>query len=130
MNHLATSVDTAHLKPGTVLRIDRGLYSHVAILGQWRDSRKRSVLTFGPGPLEEVAFEDFAAGKPVVVEGYLGSLHPSEVLDRARRLGARTYSWISFNCEHFVRAAHGLNPKSPQLQRAFAIAGLALWLTR
>ncbi len=130
MNHPTTSADTAHLKPGTVLRIDRGLYSHVALLGQWRDSSSRAVLTLGPGPLEEVAFEDFAAGKPVVVEGYLGSLHPSEVLDRARKLGARTYSWLGFNCEHFVRAAHGLNPISPQLQRAVAFVGLALLLTR
>lgn len=130
MNHLATSVDTAHLKPGTVLRIDRGLYSHVALLGQWMDSRRRSVLTFGPGPLEEIAFEDFAAGKPVVVDGYLGVLHPSDVLDRARQLGSRAYSWVGFNCEHFVRVAHGLNPSSPQLQRAVAFAGLAFLLTR
>lgn len=130
MKHPVTSVDTAHLKTGTVLRVSRGLYSHVALLGPWIGSGKRSVLTYGPGPLEEIPFENFAAGKAVFVEGYFGSLTPSEVLDRARRASDRAYSWIGFNCEHFVRVAHGLKPSSPQLQTAVMAAGTLYLLTR
>jgi hypothetical protein len=29
-----------------------------------------------------------------------------------------------FNCEHFVRLAHGLEPQSPQLQGGVALAAL------
>jgi hypothetical protein len=34
------------------------------------------------------------------------------------------YSWITFNCEHFVRHAHDVAVESPQLKRWATLAGV------
>ena len=65
--------------------------------------------------------------------GYPSNLAPIEVIRRARLLTGHPYSLLGFNCEHFVRIAHGLRPESPQVRGwallALITAGLAL-LTR
>lgn len=132
MNRIAAPSNLHQLLPGTVLRLDRGLYDHVAILGEYAWAGERQVLSFGPGPvsLMEVPFSRFADGSLVSVDGYLGQLAPKAVLAQARRIGAeRRYSWLAFNCEHFVRAAHGTAVESPQLGRAFLFAVGAVFLS-
>lgn len=131
MDRNATPSNLHQLLPGTVLRLDRGLYDHVAILGEYVWTGERQVLSFGPGPvgLVEMPFSQFAGGSVVKVDGYLGQLTPEAVLAQARRIaGERRYSWLGFNCEHFVRAAHGTPVESPQLGRAFLFAVGALLL--
>lgn len=60
------------------------------------------------------------------VDGYLGSLPPEIVLARARaKIGTR-YSLFNWNCEQFVRYAHGLTQESPQLATAASLLVLAL----
>lgn len=132
MDRIADPSNLHHLLPGTVLRRDGGLYDHVAILGEYAWLGERQVLSFGPGPvsLVEMPFSRFANGSSVKVDGYLGQLAPEEVLAQARRIGAgRPYSWLAFNCEHFVRAAHGTPVESPQLGRAFLFAVGAVFLS-
>jgi hypothetical protein len=131
MDRNATPSNLHQLLPGTVLRLNRGLYDHVAILGEYAWARERQVLSFAPGPvsLVEMPFSQFANGCVVKVDGYLGQLAPEAVLAQARRVGMeRRYSWLGFNCEHFVRAAHGVALESPQLGRAFLFAMAAMLL--
>jgi hypothetical protein len=47
----------------------------------------------------------------------MGNLPPEVVLHRARSIQGRACSLTDFNCEHFVRHAHGVEIKSPQLLR-------------
>jgi hypothetical protein len=125
MNRIADHSNLHLLLPGTVLRLNRGLYDHVAILGEYAWTGERQVLSFGPGPVAfaEIPYSAFARGSVVKVDGYLGQLPPQTVLARARRIGVtRRYSWLAFNCEHFVRAAHGIRIESPQLGRAVVLA--------
>jgi hypothetical protein len=132
MNRIATPSNLHQLLPGTVLRLNRGLYDHVAILGEYVWHGQRQVLSFAPGPVSLLAmpFSQFASGNTVKVDGYLGQLSPDTVLVQARRIGAeRRYSWLGFNCEHFVRAAHGVALESPQLGRAFVLTVGAMLLS-
>ena len=125
MSQFASAANLQNLRPGTILRLDRGLYDHVVLLGEHAWATERQVLSFGPGPngLVEMPFSQFAGTTGVTVDGYLGALAPADVLARARKIGGqRRYSWLGFNCEHFVRAAHGATIESPQLGRAFIVA--------
>lgn len=124
MNQIADHSNLQQLLPGTVLRISRGLYDHVALLGEYAWAGERQVLSFGREAfsLQEIPFSKFVSGRTIKIDGYLGQLAPQVVLAQARRIGVqRRYSWLGFNCEHFVRAAHGAAIESPQL-------GLALLL--
>lgn len=131
MSRIATTSNLQQLLPGTVLRLNRGLYDHVALLGEYAMFGERTVLSFGPNPngLVEVGFSEFSGGNQVLVDGYLGQLPPEQVLSLARQLGQRRYSWLAFNCEHFVRAAHAVTVESPQLGRAVLFAAGALLLS-
>ena len=103
--------------PGTVVRVNQGFYDHVAILGEYRTYGDRNVLAFSAqsrGFIEH-PFSDFAGGRAVTVDGYLGNLPAEVVLHRARSMQGREYSLIAFNCEHFVRYAHGVEITSPQV---------------
>jgi hypothetical protein len=107
------------LPPGTVLRVSHGLYDHVGLLSdRWIDG-ERAVVSFSArnGGLIEEAFSQFASGRGVAAKGYPGQLPPLAVLARARALKGRAYAWLTFNCEHFIRNAHGLPEESPQLRQ-------------
>ena len=113
-------------RPGTVVRVNHGLYDHVALLVEHVTYGDRNVLAFSAqarGFIEH-PFSDFARGRAVTVDGYFGQLPGDVVLQRARSMQGRPYSWIAFNCEHFVRHAHGIEIESPQLQQ-WALLGSA-----
>lgn len=115
------------LAAGTVLRVNCGIYDHVALLGDRFVRGERAILSFcakGNGLVEET-WSVFASGRDVTVDGYLGQLPPDVVMRRARSKSEQPYSWIGFNCEHFVRYAHGVVVESPQLQRWAAVGGMA-----
>jgi hypothetical protein len=117
------------LPAGTVVRVSHGLYDHVALLGDREVSGERGVVAFSAdaGGFVEQPFSALAGTRTVNVDGYLGKLPPAVVLQRARAMRGRSYSWANFNCEHFVRQAHGLLVESPQLRR-WALLGSVVGL--
>lgn len=116
---------------GTVVRVSHGLYDHVALLGERQVAGERSVLAFSAeaGGFVEQPFSAFAGGRTVTVDGYPGKLPSTIVLWRARAMQGRPYSWSNFNCEHFVRQAHGLPIESPQLHQWAFLGGIFGLLT-
>jgi hypothetical protein len=123
------------LPAGTVIRVSHGWYDHVALIGDRFILGERSVLSFSAqiGGLIEQPFSVFALGRVVKVEGYPGELTSQMVMRRARMKQEQAYSLVSFNCEHFVRHAHGLLVESPQMWQWTLIAcvlGLSLTKAR
>jgi hypothetical protein len=114
------------LPAGTVIRVNCGLYDHVALLGDRLINGERSVLSFSAQTrgLAEMGVSAFAGGRAVTIDGYLGSQPPEWVIWRARLKFGQGYSWTEFNCEHFVRYAHGVLPESPQLHKLGFLGGL------
>jgi hypothetical protein len=128
MNTSETQCDLRLLPLGTVVRVSHGLYDHVGLLSDRVIEGERSVVSFcaAVGGFLEEPFSAFAAGRQVFSDGYFGQLPPDVVMKRARSVRAQVYAWTQFNCEHFVRYAHGVRVESPQLQRCMAlVAGCA-----
>ncbi len=130
MTQLAVDVSLESLQPGTVLRVKGPIYDHVVLLAEYAFVGDRTVISFGPEGYRVTPLSMITANRAVQVDGYLGQLLPLQVLARARDLGAKwKYSWFSRNCEHFVRAAHGVRAESPQVQRAIALSAGLLFLS-
>ena len=104
---------------GTVVRISRGVYSHVGMLTQAVSGFERTVISLNPGKpgfqVLEQTVSAFCQGAPISLEKMDGPLHWTSVLHRARSGQHPPYSWPTFNCEHFVCFAHGVLPESPQV---------------
>src|ERR1700722_16489871 len=111
------------LRVGTVVRVREGAYYHVALMGDRIIHGERSVLSFAAqaGGFIEQPYSAFAHGREATVEGYLGNLAPRLVMRRAREARSKSYSWAHFNCEHFVRYAHGVPIESPQVRQWAAL---------
>lgn len=114
------------LPAGTVLRVSHDWYHHVALLGDGVIQGEPSVLAFSAqaGGFTEQRFSVFARGRSVTADGYLGGLPPATVMQRARLKQGQAYSWTDFNCEHFVRYAHGVAIESPQLRQWAFLGGV------
>jgi Lecithin retinol acyltransferase len=112
--------------PGTVVRVRIGLYDHVGMLGDHLINGERTVIAFSAraGGLEELPLSLFGGGRTVTLGDYPGALPPDAVMRRARSMQGQAYSWFTFNCEHFVRYAHGVAMESPQLRQWAFAAGL------
>ncbi len=119
------------LPAGTVIGMRFGPFEHIGIVtdtpiagvpGVISNSRAR-------GGVCEESLAAFAEGKPFRVLGYTGSLPGDDVVRRARTMIGRRYKPLRFNCEHFVRLAHGLRARSPQIETvAVLLAGaFAAW---
>ncbi len=117
MSHQQNYLETSRLPAGTVVRVNCGLYNHVALMGSSTINGERTVLSFSARHrgLAEVPFSAFAENKQVTVDGYLGTLRPDAVLERAWLKQEQPYCLMTFNCEHFVRYAHGVHIESPQV---------------
>jgi hypothetical protein len=126
MIHTTRQQDIWELPAGTVVRVRHGFYEHVAMLGEHAIGGERAVVSFSAqadGFVEE-PFSIFARGQTVVIEGYLGVLPPVVVMQRARMKRGQAHSLSDFNCEHFVRHAHGVPVQSPQLRQWAFLGGV------
>lgn len=123
MNH-SQNIDS--LAAGTVLRVSHGFYDHVGLVSDIYIDGERAVISFAAATsgLTEEPFSAFSKRRVVYNDGYLGQLAPYWVIARARANHHRRYSWTTYNCEHFVRDAHGLKPESPQLQSWVAMGSI------
>lgn len=126
MIHTKRQQDIWELPAGTVVRVSHGFYEHVAMLSAHAIGGERAVVSFSAqaGGFMEEPFSIFARGQTVVIEGYLGVLPPVVVMQRARMKKGQAYSLSDFNCEHFVRYAHGVPVESPQLRQWAFLGGL------
>lgn len=113
-----------HLKPGHVIRVHFPFFTHVGLLTGRHMNGEPSVLSFSQAArgLREQPLSEFVGQRQWVLEGYPGQLPAHEVLRRAWSQQHRPYSLLGFNCEHFIRFAHGLHVESPQVQFAVALA--------
>lgn len=120
----------AFIRPGTTLSTSRLLYRHVGILTDRLINGFPTVISSSGerGVVVEEPLDKFRGAGDIRVEGYLSSLPHEVVLERARGKVGTQYSLISWNCEQFVRYAHGLIPESPQLATAVSLAMLVLFI--
>lgn len=114
--------------PGTVVSVAVGSIQHVGIITDRILNGFPCVISASKalGEVREVSWNEFFNGAEPTVLGYPGSLDPSTVLSRARRLVGKQWSLVKFNCEHFVHYAHGLKQRSPQLERACNLIGFVI----
>lgn len=107
------------LPPGTVVSVSRGLYNHVGLLTESVFGQERHVISLNPGwpgvQVIEEPLSHFSRGKPVNALPSRTSTPAWVTLSRARSGQHPPYSWVSFNCEHFVNFALGAQIRSPQL---------------
>ena len=111
---------------GAVVRVSHGWYDHVGLMGDNICRGERTVVSFSAraGGFTEEPFSAFASGQQVAIDGYPGALPPQSVMQRACLKQGRSYSWTEFNCEHFVRYAHGVPIESPQLRQWASLGGV------
>ena len=104
------------LAPGTVIAVWVGFIRHVGIVTDRTYGAHPSVISNShrAGGVIEEPLPVFSSGQDVDVVGYPGSLPPQQVLQKARSRIGETWD-LFWNCEHFVKWAHGLRPRSPQL---------------
>lgn len=119
------------LPAGTVVGVRFGLIEHVGIVTDRTIDGMPAVISNSRarGGVCEEPLSGFAAGRPVRLHRAMSDMPGHEVAYRARRMVGRRYDVLRFNCEHFVRIAHGLKPRSPQVYGAVALAAgaLAVW---
>lgn len=119
------------VEPGDVVACRKDLWSHEGIVGP-DDRRGVPTVIAASGRLGRVvhqSWEDFSEGQPVKRIGYWGQLPRDVVVDRALSQVGRPYSAPTYNCQHFTRVAHGVQPYSWQARLfGMAAAGLAGWL--
>jgi len=117
------------LLPGTVVSVPiLWLWRHRGIVSERFHGDKPMVISNSAraGGLAEEPWDTFAAGQPIAVEGYPGSLPAHLVLHRARSLMNKAYDVLTWNCDHLTSYAHGLEPRSPQRAATAAVGIFAL----
>jgi hypothetical protein len=98
--------------PGSIVAVRQGPVTHVGIVTEWQ-----TVISSKPQKgIHEETMADFSGGLAVECQGYPGSLPAAVVIYRARSRIGEQWNLVKWNCEHFVRYAHGVEEKSPQLQ--------------
>jgi len=119
------------LPAGTVIGVRSGAIEHVGIITDQRIDDMPAVISnsYAHRGVREEPLSSFARGRPFRIHKKMSTMAGEEVAHRARRMIGRRYDALRFNCEHFVRIAHGLKPRSPQLHGALALAAgaLAVW---
>lgn len=120
------------LQVGSIVEVDRGFYRHLGLFYGWR-GQTPMILVNLPSGTKVQSLDEFSNGQSVYVKGYPSNLLDWQVLTRAKSVINKPYSWLSWNCEHFVNFAHGLKVESPQVLSWAALAstiGLALVVIR
>ncbi len=128
------------LLPGTIVNAPMkgwlGLTRHFGIVTNKRGADGLPVIGANSrasgGPAEE-AWSKFTEGQAHERAYYPSALSPELVLYNAYGMFGTRYNLVSWNCEHFVNACHGLRPTSRQVT-GFALAavmgGIALAAAR
>src|ERR1700689_1858042 len=113
-----------------------GLTRHFAIMTNKRGSDGLPIVIANSrgngGPAEE-SWTKFTEGQPHERAYYPSKLPPDLVLYNAYAMFGTRYNLISWNCEHFANACHGLRPTSRQVTGfapAAVIGGLAIAAAR
>lgn len=114
-----------HLKPGEVIGVRVGLVTHVGIVSDRYAEGMPMVISNShrAGCVAEEPLNIFQSKYSLVLVPQTLTLPPSLILSRAREKLGTKWNLITWNCEHFVHWALGLEPKSPQLNQAIAVAG-------
>lgn len=102
-----------------------GLYWHFGIVSDRRDWRGVPYVisnSSAHGGVREEIWEQFSGGQDVQILGFLSALQPHQVIANARRLAAKPYNLIFWDCERFARACQGLPPRSTQLEMTLLAA--------
>lgn len=107
---------------GVPVKTEVGVVSHKGIMGDRLGKDGLPTVLHNAkffGCIVETSMSVYALQStgPISSDGFLGSLPPSAVLERARSQIEQPWRpW--YNCEHFTSWAHGVPSRSPQLQRA------------
>lgn len=104
-----------------------GIYRHVGIVSDRWCNGKPMVISNSDraGGVREEPWNVFAAGRAVTVEASQHDTSGHVIIARARsRIGTR-YNLLTWNCEHLVQFAQGINSSSPQVVATLVVA--ALW---
>ncbi|MCK9345048.1 MAG: lecithin retinol acyltransferase family protein [Candidatus Pacebacteria bacterium] len=128
----SSAINPISHRAGTVLSTSRFLYRHLGILtGRFINGFPTVISNSGDGGMViEESLSQFQGTGDLQVVGYLGTLPQDVVLARAQaKLGSK-YSLLTWNCEHFVRHAHGLKQESPQVVAAVSLFALLLVVSR
>jgi hypothetical protein len=129
------------LLPGTIVNAPMrgwlGLTRHFGIVTAKRGADGMPVMIANAraagGPAEEL-WTKFTEGQLHERAYYPSKLPPEQVLTNAYGMFGTRYNLVSWNCEHFVNACHGLRPTSRQVAGGLALAavvgGIALAAAR
>ena len=115
------------LAPGTIIAVRYSMYKHFAIVSDRLDVKNTKLLpmlislSHRTGIIKEEPWNTVVGDKCIELSSISGQYSSSQVLSRARKCMNHNlrYNLLYFNCEHFVRYAHGLPMESTQVKQAF-----------
>lgn len=132
---MSTDISLNQLTPGTVIAVRYSMYKHFAIVSDNREDNKIDgmpnliSLSYRTHGVQEEPWHTVVGNRNIEKSNIQGSCPTELVLSRAREFIDRKvkYQLFTFNCEHFVRYAHGLPMESIQVKRALhgAVIGAA-----
>lgn len=127
-----TPADLRFLPPATVLSVPtNGPVEHFGILtGRHFFGGKPTIISPSKrrGAVVEESPMTFSDGAALLALGPWGDLSWQEKIQIARANLGRPYHLFRGNCEHFVRMCSGLEPESPQLQKAMGTLAVGAML--
>ena len=118
------------LNPGDTIGVRIGFVTHVGIVTDRYFDGMPMVISNShrAGGVAEEPLAVFQGSYPLVPVVQPRALPVGHILFLSRqKLGTR-WNLLSWNCEHFVRWAYGLEPMSPQLKQASVVVGLVALL--
>jgi len=129
---MLNNIKSHQLAPGTVIAVRYPMYKHFAIVSEAyiqndRGYRPKLIsLSYRTGGVQEEPWESVVGNQDIEVSPIQGKLTTEQILSRARSCIGRKikYHLFTFNCEHFVRYAHGLPVESVQVNQALQGAAL------
>jgi hypothetical protein len=135
-----TAIPAQRLIPGTVVTVQmKGLFKlahHFALVTDKLGPDGMPIVVSNSGDTQgpaEFSWSDFVQGRQYR-SFYPSDLPPKTVLYNAYSMFETRYSFLHWNCEHFVNACHGKPAQSHQLRSGIAflaiVGGLALAASR
>ncbi|MGH1537604.1 MAG: lecithin retinol acyltransferase family protein [Gammaproteobacteria bacterium] len=118
---MRSNINLDTLIPGTVIAIRYTMYKHFAIVSDriCEDMPMLISLSYRTNGVEEEPWSTVVSSHAIEKSSIQGDYPTEIVLSRARSCIIRDikYELLNFNCEHFVRYAHGLPLKSVQVRQ-------------